>query len=222
MGRRREEKVDEELLAQMESGEGTSRIRVPLPKRKVNEMFAIADQMLGGRRVRAICEDGEVRIARIPGKMRRRQWVREEDLIVVQPWEYQDDRANVISRYSKTQAMYLSRKGQLPSIVDVFGTTEDPVEIGDDSGIFGSDDDDTDDLLGDVGEDDDEDNDDSLFDSTDNDDHDDSELTSDEIEIEDIPEEVDEEPPSTEPSKSSENTDFDDDDDDIDIDSFFG
>ena len=95
MGRRREEKVDEELLAQMESGEGTSRIRVPLPKRKVNEMFAIADQMLGGRRVRAICEDGEVRIARIPGKMRRRQWVREEDLIVVQPWEYQDDRANV-------------------------------------------------------------------------------------------------------------------------------
>ena len=217
MGRRREEKVDEELLAQMESGDGTSRIRVPLPKRKVNEMFAIADQMLGGRRVRAICEDGEVRIARIPGKMRRRQWVREEDLIVVQPWEYQDDRANVISRYSKTQAMYLSRKGQLPSIVDVFGTTEDPVEIGDDSGIFGSDDDDTDDLLGDVGEDDD-----SLFDSTDSDDHDDSALTSDETEMEDIPDEVEEEPPSTEPSKSSENTDFDDDDDDIDIDSFFG
>ena len=217
MGRRREEKVDEELLAQMESGDGTSRIRVPLPKRKVNEMFAIADQMLGGRRVRAICEDGEVRIARIPGKMRRRQWVREEDLIVVQPWEYQDDRANVISRYSKTQAMYLSRKGQLPSIVDVFGTTEDPVEIGDDSGIFGSDDDDTDDPLGDVGEDDD-----SLFDSTDSDDHDDSALTSDETEMEDIPDEVEEEPPSTGPSKSSENTDFDDDDDDIDIDSFFG
>ncbi|HJM66108.1 MAG TPA: translation initiation factor eIF-1A [Candidatus Thalassarchaeaceae archaeon] len=136
MARGREEKVDEELLAQMESGDGSTRIRVPLPKRKVNEMFAIADQMLGGRRVRAICEDGEVRIARIPGKMRRRQWVREEDLIVVQPWEYQDDRANVITRYSKTQAMYLSRKGQLPAIVDVFGSGDDAVDLGDDSGIF--------------------------------------------------------------------------------------
>lgn len=136
MGRGREEKVDEELLAQMESGDGSTRIRVPLPNRKVNEMFAIADQMLGGRRVRAICEDGEVRISRIPGKMRRRQWVREEDLIVVQPWEYQDDRANVITRYSKTQAMYLSRKGQLPSIVDVFGSGEESIEIGDESGIF--------------------------------------------------------------------------------------
>ncbi len=211
MGRRREEKVDEELLAQMESGEGTSRIRVPLPKRKVNEMFAIADQMLGGRRVRAICEDGEVRIARIPGKMRRRQWVREEDLIVVQPWEYQDDRANVITRYSKTQAMYLSRKGQLPSIVDVFGTSDDPVDIGDDSGIFASDDDDD----GIFGDEDDEEDDDSLFDSPDGDDVDDSEM-------EEIPDVVDEEPPTPEHSKSIENTDFDHDDDDMDIDSFFG
>ena len=72
---RREESVDTELLAQMESG--GDRIRVPLPNRKVNEMFAIADQILGGRRVRSVCEDGETRLARIPGKMRRRQWVRE-------------------------------------------------------------------------------------------------------------------------------------------------
>ncbi len=71
---RREEKVDAELLAQLESG--GDRIRVPLPNRKVNEMFAIADQILGGRRVKAVCEDGESRLARIPGKMRRRQWVR--------------------------------------------------------------------------------------------------------------------------------------------------
>ena len=211
MGRRREEKVDEELLAQMESGEGTSRIRVPLPKRKVNEMFAIADQMLGGRRVRAICEDGEVRIARIPGKMRRRQWVREEDLIVVQPWEYQDDRANVITRYSKTQAMYLSRKGQLPPIVDVFGTKEDPVDMGDDSGIFASGDDDDDDagLFG--GADDD-----SLFDSGDSDEVD------DDSEEEEVPDEEPEQPASSEPSNTPDNSDIDNDDDDMDIDSFFG
>ena len=207
MGRRREEKVDEELLAQMESGEGTSRIRVPLPKRKVNEMFAIADQMLGGRRVRAICEDGEVRIARIPGKMRRRQWVREEDLIVVQPWEYQDDRANVISRYSKTQAMYLSRKGQLPPIVDVFGTKEDPVDMGDDSGIFASEDDGDDDS--------------SLFDSEGSDDVDDTSLSVDDPEEEEVADEEPEQSPSPEPSKTSDNSDIDD-DDDMDIDSFFG
>ena len=120
---RREESVDTELLAQMESG--GDRIRVPLPNRKVNEMFAIADQILGGRRVRSICEDGETRLSRIPGKMRRRQWVREGDLIVVQPWEFQDEKANVCMRYTKTQSLYLSRKGVLPEIVDLFGMSRD-------------------------------------------------------------------------------------------------
>ena len=197
MARGREEKVDEELLAQMESGDGSTRIRVPLPNRKVNEMFAIADQMLGGRRVRAICEDGEVRISRIPGKMRRRQWVREEDLIVVQPWEYQDDRANVITRYSKTQAMYLSRKGQLPPIVDVFGSGEESIEIGDESGIFESSSE-VDEI-----ESEEEDDVDVMFSSDDFD----EELT-----------------PETEPIAEPTRTRHDDfeDDDDGDIDSFFG
>jgi translation initiation factor 1A len=137
MGRRREEEVDRELLAQLESKDGP-RIRVPLPKRKVNEMFAIADQMLGGRRVHAVCEDGITRLARIPGKMRRRQWVREGDLIVLQPWDFQDAKADVKKRYTKTQALYLSRKGVLPDIVDIFGAGEDKTDISDDSGIFAS------------------------------------------------------------------------------------
>mgnify|MGYP001284131346 CR=1 FL=1 len=125
---RREEKVDAELLARLESGSG-DKIRVPLPNRKVNEMFAIADQILGGRRVRAVCEDGDSRLARIPGKMRRRQWVREGDLIVVQPWDFQDEKANVVMRYTKTQSLYLSRKGVLPDIVDLFGMSEDISEV---------------------------------------------------------------------------------------------
>ena len=88
-------------------------------------MFAIADQILGGRRERSVCEDGETRLARIPGKMRRRQWVREGDLIVIQPWEFQDEKANVCMRYTKTQSLYLSRKGVLPEIVDLFGMTRE-------------------------------------------------------------------------------------------------
>ena len=136
MGRRREETVDEELLAQLE-GDSSDKIRVPLPNERINEMFAIADQILGGRRVRVVCADGETRLARIPGKMRRRQWVREGDLIVVQPWDFQDSKADVKKRYSKTQSLYLSRKGVLPEIVDVFGTGTESWDDLDDAGIFG-------------------------------------------------------------------------------------
>ena len=123
MGRRREERVDEEELARlMGTAEGqSSKIRVKMPNKKVNEMFAIAEQILGGRRVTVLCADGETRMARIPGKMRRRQWVRDGDLIIVWPWDFQDSKADVKHRYTKTQALYLSRKGELPPEVDIFG-----------------------------------------------------------------------------------------------------
>ena len=134
MGRRFQEKVDNEELARLESDVGP--IRVLMPNVKINEMFAIADNILGGRRVSVICADGETRMARIPGKMRRRQWVREGDLIIIWPWDFQDSKADVKHRYSKTQAIYLSRKGVLPEIVDLFGSGEEVQEDSDDSGIW--------------------------------------------------------------------------------------
>ena len=134
MGRRFQEKVDNEELARLESDVGP--IRVKMPNVKINEMFAIADNILGGRRVSVVCADGETRMARIPGKMRRRQWVREGDLIIIWPWDFQDSKADVKHRYSKTQAIYLSRKGVLPEIVDLFGSGEDLQDDTDDSGIW--------------------------------------------------------------------------------------
>ena len=140
MGRRREEKVDEEELARlMGNVEGeSSKIRVKMPNTKVNEMFAIAEQILGGRRVTVLCADGETRMARIPGKMRRRQWVREGDLIIVWPWDFQDSKADVKHRYTKTQSMYLSRKGVLPPDVDLFGMNTQADDFDDEDGLFAS------------------------------------------------------------------------------------
>ena len=129
-----------EELARLENPENASdgKIRVKMPNKKVNEMFALASQILGGRRVTVLCEDGETRMARIPGKMRRRQWVREGDLIIVWPWDFQDSKADVKHRYTKTQAMYLSRKGVLPDDVDMFGMGANVDDDGEHDDLFAS------------------------------------------------------------------------------------
>ena len=167
MGRRREEKVDVEELARLENPEDGSsgRIRVKMPNRKINEMFALAEQILGGRRVTILCEDGETRLARIPGKMRRRQWVREGDLIIVWPWDFQDAKADVKHRYTKTQAMYLSRKGVLPDDVDVFGMNVSHDDDDEHDDLFGTMDDEDDDLFGEADSPDDDDDDDLFGDA---------------------------------------------------------
>ena len=94
-------------------------IRVPLPYKPKGEMFAIADSFQGGSRLQVICEDGNRRLARIPGKLRRRMWIRENDLLIVIPWSFQDSKADVKWRYTPTQFANLRRMGQIPEILQI-------------------------------------------------------------------------------------------------------
>ena len=75
-------------------------LRLPLPYRPKGEMFAVAETFQGGSRLQLICEDGKRRMGRIPGKMRRRMWVRENDLLIIVPWSFQDSKADAIDRKS--------------------------------------------------------------------------------------------------------------------------
>ena len=223
MGRRHEEKVDEEELARLENPEDGSsgKIRVKMPNRRINEMFALADQILGGRRVSVLCEDGETRLARIPGKMRRRQWVREGDLIIVWPWDFQESKADVKHRYTKTQAMYLSRKGVLPDDVDVFGMNVSNDDDDEHSDLFGTveAEEEFDDMFG--SDDDDDDDVDDMFGSDDAEEPSEPEVTVVE-EAEEQSEEAAEEFVPVEEYPESDGDEESDDDDDIDIDSLFG
>lgn len=237
MGRRYEEKVDIEELARLESSADSSggKIRVKMPNRKINEMFAFAEQILGGRRVTVLCEDGETRMARIPGKMRRRQWVRDGDLIIVWPWDFQDAKADVKHRYSKTQAMYLSRKGVLPKELDFFGMNtandDDDDEFADTFGtvdapevveeeVAADDADDDDDLFG-------SDDDDDMFGSDDGEESPSSDEkvveTAAETAAETAPEKVVEETPHVPVEEyPAEDVAGDSDDDDDDLEALFG
>ncbi|MCH1536833.1 MAG: translation initiation factor eIF-1A [Candidatus Poseidonia sp.] len=213
MGRRHEEKVDVEELARLENPEGVSdgKIRVKMPNKRVNEMFALAQQILGGRRVTVLCADGETRMARIPGKMRRRQWVREGDLIIVWPWDFQDSKADVKHRYTKTQAMYLSRKGVLPDDVDMFGMGVSFDDDGEHDDLFSSGD-----ISEEVSEVEEAAEEEDLFADDESDD-----LFADDADDEVVEEsgdvEVEQEPAVVE----EDNDDNDDDDDDDDIDALF-
>ncbi|MCL4326359.1 MAG: translation initiation factor eIF-1A [Candidatus Thermoplasmatota archaeon] len=95
-------------------------IRVPLPKKEDNEMFGITEQLLGSSRIRVICADNKHRMGRIPGKMKKRMWIRDGDLVIIKPWSFQDDKADVMYRYTKTEAAYLSKKHLLPPMLDLF------------------------------------------------------------------------------------------------------
>ncbi|MBN2202921.1 MAG: translation initiation factor eIF-1A [Candidatus Aenigmarchaeota archaeon] len=90
-------------------------IRVRTPKD--DEIIGIVMALLGGGRMEVSCNDGNSRVCRIPGRMRRRLWLKPGNLVLIKPWIVQaDERADVIWKYSKAQALWLQRKGFLKKI----------------------------------------------------------------------------------------------------------
>jgi translation initiation factor 1A len=93
----------------MSEDETTSDIRMP----DDDEVFAEVTNMLGANRVTVRCADGEERTARIPGKMQKRIWIREDDVVLVEPWDWQDEKADITWRYEKAQADRLREEGHI-------------------------------------------------------------------------------------------------------------
>ena len=95
-------------------------VRVRMPSNREGEIFGIADQLLGASRIRVMCADGKSRLGRIPGKLKKRMWIREGDLLIVRVWEFQDEKCDIRHRYTKTEASYLSRRGVIPKSINIF------------------------------------------------------------------------------------------------------
>lgn len=78
------------------------------------DVLGIAIKLLGFDRVLVKCQDGHERLCRIRGKMKRRVWIRENDVVLVSPWDFQSDKkGDVIWRYTRSQADMLRKKGML-------------------------------------------------------------------------------------------------------------
>ena len=79
-----------------------------------NEILGVAIKLLGFDRVLVKCQDGKERLCRIRGKMKRRVWIREGDVVLVSPWDFQTDkRGDLIWRYTRAQAEMLRKKGYI-------------------------------------------------------------------------------------------------------------
>ncbi|MBU7032854.1 MAG: translation initiation factor eIF-1A [Theionarchaea archaeon] len=86
------------------------RIRLP----KGNEVIGVVTQMMGYGKMMVKCTDGMVRLCRIPGRFRNRLWIRVNNMVLVKPWELaEDERGDIIYRYSRAQSQWLERKKKI-------------------------------------------------------------------------------------------------------------
>ncbi|KAI0597202.1 hypothetical protein F4775DRAFT_261549 [Biscogniauxia sp. FL1348] len=76
--------------------------------------YAQVIKMLGNGRLEAQCFDGAKRLAHIRGKLRKKVWINQGDIILLSLREYQDDKGDVILKYTAEEARSLKSYGELP------------------------------------------------------------------------------------------------------------
>ena len=88
----------------------TIRVRTP----RGDEVIGTVFEVLGGSRFRVECTDGKERMCRVPGRFKRRMYVRMGDVIIVKPWPIEaDTKGDILWRYKPAQVSWLINKGFL-------------------------------------------------------------------------------------------------------------
>lgn len=68
---------------------------------------------MGARRAVVACKDGKRRLCRIRGKFKRRMWVKQGDVVLVSPWDFDENQGDIEWRYTSKEIQWLKENGYI-------------------------------------------------------------------------------------------------------------
>jgi len=99
-------------------GEEQKVTRAKLPRG--NEVIGILDERLGGNKMMINCLDGKTRNCRVPGRLKRKLWLRPGDVVIIEPWELDKEKGDVLFKYPSNQIEWLKKNGYLKTETEEF------------------------------------------------------------------------------------------------------
>ena len=90
-------------------------IRLP----EEGELLGRVIKLLGSDQVLVKCTDGITRRGRIRGKLKRRIWIRDNDIVIIAPWDFKkDERGDIVWRFTLPQVDWLKDGNHLARHVE--------------------------------------------------------------------------------------------------------
>ena len=87
-----------------------------LEYKESGQEYARITKMLGNCRCECTCNEGRTRLGIIRGNMIKRTWITLNDLVLVTLREYQDDKADIIHKYSADEEKSLRQYGEIDQL----------------------------------------------------------------------------------------------------------
>merc|ERR1712227_961430 len=121
---------------------GTEKVKKELEFKEDGQEYGQVARMLGNGRCEVQCFDSIKRLCHIRGKMRKKAWVNQGDIVLVSLRDFQDEKGDIIVKYTAEEARNLVAYGELPegtriNAVDVDGDDElsDDIDFKEEVGI---------------------------------------------------------------------------------------
>lgn len=102
---------EENEINENENSEEIKIARAKIPRGE--EVIGIIEERLGGNKMKVKCLDGKTRNSRVPGRLKRKLWLRPGDTVLVEPWELDKSKGDVIFKYPSNQIEWLKKNGYL-------------------------------------------------------------------------------------------------------------
>jgi len=110
------EEIKEETKKENEEENIPKRTRQP----KKGQFIGIVTQRLGGNRMSVKTTDGKTRNSRVPGRFKRRFWLRPGDAVIIEPWPDDDNKADIVYQFKKNEMYQLKKSGLIDSLKSDF------------------------------------------------------------------------------------------------------
>ena len=107
--------INEDTSGEANAQQPTGPIRVRLPRGE--ELIGVIEQRHGGNKMMVACLDGKYRNCRVPGRLKKKLWVREGDVLLIEPWLLGgDDKGDVVFKYTVNQVDWLRKNNHLKDL----------------------------------------------------------------------------------------------------------
>merc|ERR1712083_924476 len=115
---------------------GSEHMKQELIFKEDGQEYGQVMRMLGNGRCETNCFDGTKRLCHIRGTMRKKIWVNQGDIVLVSLRDFQDEKGDIITKYTPEEARNLKTYGELPEGVKINETDIMEGELSDDGVEF--------------------------------------------------------------------------------------
>lgn len=95
-----------------------------LQYKEEEEEYGQVIRLLGDGRLEIQCCDGVKRIGHIRGKLKKRNWIGNGDIVLVSLREFENEKCDVVDKYTEDEVRKLKKAGEIPENITLPGDNE--------------------------------------------------------------------------------------------------